>query len=287
MDLRHNRLPWSEQIWAKINADLAQALTQSRRVRAPFEVFSVPDSTQVVMADSRDPASDFAYSETDTLPVVELSIPFNLAQSQVFNEGDNFYALDRIIEAAHQLGFAEDHLLVNANIAALNLANPSVQTNGIRKLWNGLSYRFTGGPREIRRTLWPRGQSRGKDLFDAVNEAKAKIRKYHRYEPYALFLSYDLEAELNSTVWGSNSLNTPIERMRPLVTAGIYSTPVLPMRTAILVATSRSWIDIAQALEPSVQFLAIDGQGSYKLRLVERFAFRLKDTAARATIMMS
>ena len=26
MDLRHNQLPWSEQIWAKINADLAQAL---------------------------------------------------------------------------------------------------------------------------------------------------------------------------------------------------------------------------------------------------------------------
>ena len=276
MDLRQNQLPWSDQIWAKINADLARTLTQSRRVRAPFEVFSVPDSTQVVMADSRDPISDLTYSETDTLPIVELSIPFDLAQSQVFNEGDNFYALDRIIEAAHQLGFAEDHLLVNADITALKLANPSVQTNPIRNLWSGLFYQFSGQPREVRPALWPRGQSTGKDMFDAVNLAKSRIRRFQRFEPYALFLSYDLEAELNSTVWGSNSLKTPIERMRPLVTAGIYSTPVLPMRTAILVSVSRSWLDIAQALEPSVQFLAIDDRGNYKLRLVERFCVPTK-----------
>lgn len=291
MDLRQNQLPWSDQIWAKINADLARTLTQSRRVRAPFEVFSVPDSTQVVMADRCDPDSlqatpDWTYTETETLPIVELSIPFELAQSQVFNEGDNFYALDRIIEAAHQLGFAEDHLLVEANIGVLVLQNPLVQTNPTRNLWNGLNYSQGSHNREIGHTAWPRGQSTGKDLFDAVNDAKSKIRTFQRYEPYALFLSYDLEAELNSTVWGSNSLNTPVERMRPLVTAGIYSTPVLPSRTAILAATSRSWMDIAQALDPSIQFLAIDERGNYKLRLVERFAFRLKDTAARAVIKM-
>ena len=117
--------------------------------------------------------------------------------------------------------------------------------------------------------------------------AKSRLQTALRYEPYALFLSHDLEGELNSTVWGSNSLNTPVERMRPLVTAGIHSTPVLNERTAVLVATSRSWIDIAQALEPSVQFLSIDSQGNYNLRLIERFAFRLKDMTARVVIKMN
>ncbi len=287
MDLRQNQLPWSDQIWAKINADLAQTLAQSRRVRAPFEVFSVPSSTQVVMADSRDPYSGFKYSETDTLPIVELSIPIRLAQSQVYNEGDDFYSLDRIVEAAHQLGFAEDHLLIHANIAQLQADNALVQTNEIRALWKGLYYAQTGTPRDIPHTPWPRNESTGKSLFDAVNDAKSKLRNAQRYEPYALFLSNDLEGELNSTVWGSNSLNTPLERMRPLVTAGIHSTPVLAERTAVLASTSRAWVDIAQALGPSVQFLSIDEKGNYMLRLVERFAFRLKDPAARIVITMN
>ena len=287
MDLRQNQLPWSDQIWAKINADLAQALAQSRRVRAPFEVFNVPSSTQVVMADSRDPYSGFTYSETDTLPIIELSIYFELAQSQVFNEGDNFYALDRIIEAAHQLGVAEDHLLINANITALSGPNSQIKINSVRALWKGLYYDQTGLPRDISHTSWPVTESTGKSLFDAVNEAKSKLRHAKRYDPHALFLSHDLEGELNSTVWGSNSLNTPIERMRPLVSAGIHSTPALEERTAVVVATSRSWVDIAQALEPSVQFLRIDERGTYQLRLFERFALRIKDTASRAVIRMS
>ena len=290
MDLRHNQLPWSDQIWAKINADLAQALAQSRRVRAPFEVFSVPISTQVVMANSRDrlsnPNSEFRYAETDTLPIVELWIPFSIAQSQVFNEGEDFYALDRIIESAHQLGYAEDHLLIHANIGQLKQVNGQVKTNEVRTLWKGLYHSQVGSPENLPILLWPRSPTTGKDLFDAVNRAKTFLRGVQRYEPYALFLSHDLEGELNSTVWGSNSLNTPIERMRPLVTAGIHSTPALPPRTAVLVATSRSWVDVAQALEPSVQFLSIDALGNYNLRLIERFAFRLKDTKARAVIRM-
>ncbi|MGE3848021.1 MAG: encapsulin [Gammaproteobacteria bacterium] len=287
MDLRQNRLPWSEQIWAKINADLAQALTQARRVRTPFEVVSVPDSTQTVLSDGRDAFDGLRYTETDSLPVIELSVPIQISQSQAFNEGDNFYALDRIIEAAHTLGVLEDSLLVNANAAALGQYGLQFNITNARAIWPGLYYPTATTPRDLPHILWPTTPSTGKSLFDAVNDARISLRQMRRYEPYALFVSHELEGELYSTVWGSNSLNTPLERMRPLVTAGIHSTPVLARDTAIVVATSRAWIDIAQAMEPSIQFLAVDDNGDYKLRLVERFAFRLKDTAARIVIRMS
>lgn len=520
MDLRHSRLPWSEQIWAKINADLAQALTQARRVRGPFEVFHVADSQQTVMADKRDAQAEnaFDYTESDTMPIIELAVNFSLAQSQVHNEGDNFYALDRIIGAAFDLGQAEDELLTSGR---RDLAQSPV--NGVRvsktrdigggRIWEGIEYsdlspdwktpaqdlrtfcKFrlsvpeatstarelkvasevfvddpnaanlialrmaenaavkkiadtcalegvtterergelarelfskvekavltTGTPEQrldpaikeaaksidisagqkasiisaatnlitnppinvnleealttalmliplcnsdageaealARRigqlppppdlqmpltgraivtsqlakhsaalvktllkaeettveaiskaakkgfrpdhppTVFWRGREgqcippgkTGFEVYNAVIEARDRLRKLSRYEAYALLISNDLEGDLQSTVPNTNSLNTPIERLRPLVTAGIYSTPSLGRRQMYVIAVARSWFDIAQAMEPSVQFLNINpDDGSYNLRLVERFAFRLKDGTARCKVVM-
>ena len=294
MDLRHNQLPWSEQIWAKINADLAQALAQSRRVRAPFEVFHVPSSTQSVMADRNDPFVGMEYSDTETTPIIELSVLFALSQSQVHNEGDNFYALDRIIAAAYDIGVAEDELIINANLNASAKPNPSVVVSGARTLWDGIYYTnkvyptdpFPVAQRFNNKLPSNNGIPVGLELYNAVVEARKNLREMNRYEPFALILSNDLEGEIQSTVRGTNSLNTPIERLKPLATAGIYTTPVLPLKTALLVSVARSWIDIAQAMEPSVQFLNIDAKGNYQMRLVERFAFRLKDRSARCLIKM-
>ena len=305
MDLRHNQLPWSDQIWAKINADLAQALAQSRRVRAPFEVFHVPSSTQTVMADARDPGavdavSRYKYSETETLPVVELWAPFEVLQSQVQNEGEGFFALDRVIEAAHEIGFAEDMLLMYGSDvltyrSGLRIVKnnktlpPSAQISNVRTLWDGLKDHTYRAPSDNSYVRGAYGAKKpvGLELFNTVVEARKTLRSVHRYEPYALFLSSNLEGALQSTVPGSNSLNTPIERMRPLVTAGIHTTPVLPDDSAIVVSVARAWVDIAQAMEPSVQFLRIGSNGQYEMRLVERFAFRLKDRTARCAIYMN
>jgi hypothetical protein len=540
MDLRHNRLPWSEQIWAKINADLAQALTQARRVRAPFEVFHVPESQQTVMADRKDAAQDdeYAFTESDTVPIIELAVQFKLAQSQVYNEGDNFYALDRIIGAAYDLGRAEDELFIFGDAKKAKESGQGVYVTAVRpnldgKIWVPVSYRdektdpviipsppphklkelidnaknrgeearkkanavgdlkpdpekpdakknagkeardasqkadlaaallnfgldtyhfdcnslalkseyvyeLTAsalsnppndntaeaaaskvtreypnverpivlaaamaeaahknssdpqnppataqsiaiaatvcgalldskksedevkaqassaarsfakaepkgkGPRKapnefVREyflksvldeadqgtaigkfcefhaikaakaardcavklnhpptVFWRgrdgqcirRGQT-GFEVYNAVVEARDRLRDLSRYEAFALLISTDLEGDLQSTVFGSNSLNTPIERLRPLVSAGIFSTPALPRRHMYVVSVARSWFDIAQAMEPSVQFMSIDpNDGAYNFRLVERFAFRLKDGTARCKIIM-
>jgi uncharacterized linocin/CFP29 family protein len=285
MDLRHNQLPWSDQIWAKINADLAQALAQSRRVRAPFDVFHVPSSTQVVMADTRDPDEEFRFSEGETTPIVELWVPFEISQAQVQNEGENFFSLDRIIASAYELGFAEDALLMYGAQANLPAA---VRISNVRNLWAGIrdwSNQNSDDIPYVQHSFLP-SRGAGLELFNAVTYARSRLRLFQRYEPFALILSSDLEGELHSTVPGSNSLNTPLERMKPLVTAGIFSTPVLPENSAVVVSAARAWLDIAQAMEPSVQFLRIGPNGQYEMRLVERLAFRLKDRRSRCAILM-
>ena len=305
MDLRHNQLPWNDQIWAKINADLAQALAQSRRVRAPFEVFHVPSSTQTVMADRREvgPGAQYLFTETETTPIIELAIPFEIAQSQVHNEGDNFYALDRIIAAAYELGYAEDELIMwgdaekarDITSATVTRTRKKSRGEGVTRIekevpWEGL--RIIAGWDSDPTIEWPENPNdldigrTGLELFNAVTAARTLLRFDRRHEPYALILGEQLESAISSTVYRSNSLNTPIERLRPLVTAGIFSTPALQPREAYVVSVARSWIDIAQALEPSIQFLSVGAGGEYKMRLVERFAFRLKDKAARRRILM-
>lgn len=293
MDLRHDQLPWNEQIWAKINADLAHALSLSRRVRAPFEVFHVPPETQVVMADRIDDGGDYKYSETSSLPVIQISVEFKLRESQVFNEGRNFFSLDRIIQAAHELGFAEDLLILrpNAKDTRTELTERKTKFTLVPEYWDGLFY--PQDPDDDTATLPleldPIVESPPKDeigfrMFDYVIAARARLRKAKRYDPYALILSSDLEGEISSTSKKGSSLSTPIERMKPLVTGGIHSSPAMPERTALVVSCSRAWIDIAQAMEPSVQFLRIDEDGNYILRLIERFTFRMKDREARIAI---
>lgn len=293
MDLRHDQLPWNEQIWAKINADLAHALAQARRVRAPFEVFHVPESTQTVMADRRQSRGDFSFAETESLPVIELSVAFRLKPSQVFREGENFYSLDRVVSAAHDLGLAEDALIMRGSLAQLPAdVTQRVTMTTVRQVppWDALMYSkfgkldlspvWQGGTRTPNSPL-------GLEIYNAVIRARARIRANSRHEPFAVFLSNDLEGELQSTIPGSNSLNTPIERMRSLATAGMFSTPVLDSNEALVVAVSRAWVDIAQAMEPSIQFLSIAPNGEYQMRLIERFSFRLKDRSARCKIIMN
>lgn len=284
MDLRQNQLPWSDQIWAKINADLAQALAQSRRVRAPFEVFHVPSSTQTVMADARGLTTELLFAETETTPIVELWVPFELLPSQVYNEGENFFSLDRIIEAAYELGFAEDNLLINGADADLS---GGAEISRFNHPWRGIGHYGNGSDLlAVSGYSTERRLPAGLQLFNAVIEARTLLRGVRRYEPFALLLSSNLEGELSATIPGSNSLNTPIERMRALVSGGIVSTPTLPDDSAVVISTARAWVDIAQALEPSVQFLRIGPNGQYQMRLVERFALRLKDRNARCSIQM-
>ena len=285
MDLRQNQLPWSEQIWAKINADLAQALTQARRIRAPFEIVHVPSSQQTISADSKDIDEEYLYAESETLPIIELCVPIRLQQSQVFNEGENFFCLDRIISAAFELGNAEDKLLMYGSSTALP---GNVRVTPVRQHWEGIRDHTSKLPTDLSPVVRGFGIKRplGLEVFNAVVAARSKLRIAQRYEPFALFVSNSIEGALQSTIPGSNSLNTPLERMRGLVSAGIHTSPILPIDSAVVISTARSWVDIVQALEPSIQFLNIGNDGHFELRLIERFALRLKDRSARCAIYM-
>lgn len=300
MDLEQNRLPWSEQIWAKINADLAQALTQARRVRAPFEVVRVPESQQVTLADAIDLEDGLRFSEFDTLPIIELWSSFEISQTQVFNEGDGFFCLDRIIAAAHDLGHAEDVLLMDGDRSLKKLPS-TIGYSQARNLWEGIgNYTYQGPPPPPGTPAPPNSGNHititrnysiknppGIELFNAVVDARDALRQANRFEPFALLVSTNLEGALQSTIPGTNSLNTPIERMRALVTAGIHSSSAIPTDSAVVIAVARPWVDIVQAMEPAVQFLSITDTGAYRLRLVERFALRVKDRRARCAIKLN
>lgn len=131
----------------------------------------------------------------------------------------------------------------------------------------------------------------GSATFSAVSKAIALLAAAGQYGPYALVLDTTPYADTYAPVIGGTLVITA-DRIRPLVTAGFHVSGTLPTNVpatslpgganasyeGLLVSLGGNTMDVVVGLDATTAFEQQTAEGNYSLRLVERFALRLKDT---------
>jgi uncharacterized linocin/CFP29 family protein len=120
--------------------------------------------------------------------------------------------------------------------------------------------------------------------FAAVSQAYALLQRGGHYGPYALVLQTIPYADTYAPL--ANTLILTADRITPLMTAGYYGTGTLPSQQraagpayfGVLVSLGGNTMDFVVGREATTVVQQEDPAGNFRFRVVERFAFRLKDT---------
>jgi uncharacterized linocin/CFP29 family protein len=126
----------------------------------------------------------------------------------------------------------------------------------------------------------------GENTFAAVAKGYSVLQGNGQYGPYALVLQTDPYADIYAPL--PTTLILTADRLMPLMTAGVYGTgtlpsnppPTVPQFYGVLISLGGNSGDLVVGLDATAAFMQQDTNGSYRFRVLERFALRLKDITA-------
>jgi uncharacterized linocin/CFP29 family protein len=238
-----------------------------------------------VPADTVD-TQNMTVDQSAVTPLVEIWVEFALTAEQVAAEKDLHTAVTLATRATNLLSQGED-LLIFQGKDAFN--NDSFKNNKIR---------VRGGPagdgllKSAEETIPIKpvdeaSRKYGENTFAGVAKAYADLQGQGQYGPYALVLPTTAYADTYAPL--KDTLVTPADRIKPLVTAGFYGTGTLPGSNGanpdaslegVLVSLGGNTMDLVVGMDATTAFMQVDDQGLYRFRVFERFALRPKDGTA-------
>jgi uncharacterized linocin/CFP29 family protein len=206
------------------------------------------------------------------LPLVELSVEFGLTEQQVEAEAEQETALTLATRAGNLLAQAEDLLIFQGDKAQGNPLFATVKRRG--SAGRGL---LASAASDVNVEPAANGNG-GTKTVEAVVKAYGQLQRRAQAGPYGLVLGSEQYADTFEPL--ANTLALPIDRLRPLVTQGLFGTGSLPESAGLVLSLGGATLDLVVGADPTTTFLQVDGDGVYRFRVFERFAVRLKDPEA-------
>jgi uncharacterized linocin/CFP29 family protein len=269
---------WTPDIWANIDKAVTAEVGQVRVLQKVFPTTSMANA-QSVPADVFDPAT-MAIEEGQTKPLVEIWVSFPLRQSQVDNEATQLTGQKLARLAAKTVALAEDTILFQGQNAALPNA---VETNNLASAQNGLT-RDAANAIQVDRA----GANYPESIFQAVVQGISQLTALGQPGPYAFILENSVYGDAYTPE--RQSLVTPADRIKPLVTGGFYPTGALlipppqgggnPQRLGLLASLGGEPVSIYLGLDTVTAFSQVDPDGVLRFRVLERVQYVARDTTA-------
>lgn len=301
-----SKIPWSKDVWDRIDAAVAQEIKRTRVAGRFLPIRMVPPKTTSVPTDAyRAPGGVYSVDEGLTVRVNEYYVEFNLTPQQVDQEEGDFKQLGHstavtlATRAANILAQAEDLIVFqgqNAPALAPIFAGGQVQLlagnlpsdTGLLSFPVGGAVVAAGAPAPILVAPTAPGVY-GSNTFAAVAQAYSQLQAVGHYGPYALVLHTIPYADTFSPL--PNTLVITADRIKPLMTAGLFGTGTLPPYAragvalappyyGVMVSTGGNTLDMISGIEPMVAFQQEDTTGNFCFRVLQRFALRIKDPTA-------
>ena len=274
MDLGRDRLAWSEDLWKSID-DAVHDEVQRTSVAAKFIPLHGPAPTPDILtvpSDIINPAT-MTIDEVAVTPIVELGIEFGLTRQQVGNEAQLATAITLSTRSANLLSQAEDMTLFQGDQAFDNPLFKRVQHSGGSAgsgLLNATDQVITVVP--VSAGVY------GEHTFQAIAQAYSLLQSQGHYGPYAVALRSEVYADTFAPL--PDTLAMPADRIKPLVPLGFYGTGTVPPSTGVMVSVGGNTMDLVASVDPVTEFLQVDPDGTYRFKVYERFALRVKDKSA-------
>jgi hypothetical protein len=199
-----------------------------------------------------------------------------LGQDTVIFQGSNAYGIPLF---STNVNHPEGQLPIDGGLLSLN-GGPFASTNRIIQVQP-----LPQGPPGV---TW------GENTLSAVTAGYAALTAAGEPGPFALVLSTPVFADLFAPV-GTGSLVITADRIRPLVTAGLFGTDTInpaagsptsfnsPLNSpyyGVLVSLGGGTMDLVVGLYATTAFVQEDLNQLWRFRVTERFALRVLDQAA-------
>ena len=266
LTLGREALNWTAETWTAIDRAMHEENLRAGVTARVIPLLGPLPDALAVPAETIE-AETMTVDGDRLLPLVELSIEFALTRRQVDLEQELGTAVTLTRRAASLLTKAEDLAVVQGDAGVANGQMP-----------NGVRAQGTAGPGLVAAATDTVGGDGGSEgIFRAVADAYALLQARSHTGPYGLLLEPEHFAATLEPVEGTSVLVS--ERIRGLVDA-FFGTAALPKDSGVLVSVGGDTVDLVVGADPTVAFLAIDGEDRFRFRAFERFALRVKDPSA-------
>jgi uncharacterized linocin/CFP29 family protein len=268
---------WNPDIWGNIDKAVTAEAGQVRVAQKVFPATTMPNA-QTVPADIFDP-NTMTIQEGQTKALVEVWVPFSLTQPQVDNEATQHTGQKLTLLAAKTVGLAEDIILFQGQTAALSKV---IQTANLASAQNGL---VKDAATEIE--VHQLENTYPESIFQAVVDGIARLTALGQPGPYGLFLENSVYADSYRGP-EAEPLDTPADRIKPLVTHGFYPTGALlipqpgekPAPFGLLASVGGEPVSIYVGVDAVTEFTQTDERGVAQFRVFERVQYVARDTSA-------
>lgn len=284
---------WTTDIWSGIDTAVTSDVGQVRVVQRVFPSTLMANASYVP-ADHYDPATN-TIAEGQTKPLIGLSLEFSLAQSQADNEASLHTGQKSARLSAKSVALAEDVIFLRGKhaIAAGNVLPGNVQVTNGESADQGLLF---VAPHQIVRDRTAKDYPNS--IFEAVVEGIAYLTSQGQPGPYTLLLENGVFADAHR----ADQIGvTPMDRIQPLVTGGLYNTGALSVpraepvankqpvaaqkqggtvRFGLLASTGGEPVTIYIAVDTITAFTQTDTTGVLRFRVFERVQYVARDPRA-------
>jgi uncharacterized linocin/CFP29 family protein len=274
MSLGREQLDWNDAVWKNVDDAVHDEFHRSAVALKFIPFHGQLDNATTVPADVID-LETMTVDEAAVSPLVELGIDFGLTRQQTASEEQNETGVTLATRATNLLAQAEDMTIFLGDAA---FKNPIFKR--VRRRSGSAGDGLLGSATQTVdvKPVSTNPKRYGENTFAAAAEAYARLQRLGHYGPYALALRSELYADTFAPL--TNTLVMPADRIRPLVTLGLFGTGALPESTGVMVSVGGNSMDLVVGIEPTTEFLQQDPDGFYRFRVFERFALRVKDKTA-------
>jgi len=271
--LGRESVPWDQQVWDSLDRAVHDEVKRSAAGAALLPLVGPMPEALTVPADVID-ADRLAISEAAVTPLVELFIDFTLTSAQVQSETRLLTGASLATRAANLLAQAEDALVFQGDA----VDDEPVFKLVSRRQSAGAGLVASAVDEVVISPVEGKAGHYGEHTFAGVVEAYSRLEGRGHYGPFALALHDEVYADTFAPL--PDTLISPADRIRPLVTAGFVGLGTLPKSTGVLFSIGGNTIDLVLASEPTTAFTQVDEQGLFHFRVSERFCLRVKDQTA-------
>jgi uncharacterized linocin/CFP29 family protein len=270
LSLGREAVGWSDEVWSRLDLAVAEEIRRSGMTERLLPLRPALAGATTVPADVIE-LDTMTVDETQVAALVETAVPFGLTRQQTDGEAEQGTAVTLATRAASLLSQAEDVLVFQGDGAA---KLPLFQRVAVRgATGRGL---VAAAPEEV--VVTAKDGRFGDATAAGVAQACAKLQTAGHYGPYALALDPDVYADAFTPLDGT--LVAPGDRLAQLATHAFVGTGALPNDTGVVVSIGGDVIDVVVGQDPVIEFTAVEGDGTHRFRVFERFVVRIKDPSA-------
>jgi uncharacterized linocin/CFP29 family protein len=263
---QRNRLGWDEAAWKSIQQALQSESERARHVRIMFPMFGDHATNPEAIVDftiSQGPPT-FIDPSNPSLVAVELTKQFTIFTEQV---GDGNVATALVVDAAHDVGAAEDAVFLKAAGAAPDLQRLGVTARNLNRQTSQLSAQ---NPPQVRQSV-----------LASILAGMAALQQQGHEGPYVFIGAPDVYAR--AFLPGRNRADAEIISILPLLSEGGFRySQAAPQGTATLVSNGGGPVYVTVPCDTAVGFVKEDR--NITLEVKERARLLVIDPTAVAQL---